>query len=331
MHKEPRINLAKDSQTMTVNSLATSSTSRKLQKQQFATQPAPLRPGADRVVLKCDSMGRPCKCVRPRRAPIAAVIRPVSWPFGDSHRALTVVSSWAIRDVSEAHGEPPCLESWLRLLSTRTAKGRGVKYWTTPALKSSSPREIASNSRRQSSCGNCRESTARWRASNAIRARFSRPRNCGPSPASASVTTRLTFQLRPIMASQSPSHPGTNEHSVAEQAVALLTAVFRDTHTRDREIRRGIWRRDCPRRLAGNTMGLVGLGRIGKAMVPRCRGLGLDVIAFDPYPDTKFAASTWRGTTVARRVAAPLGHREPAFALHAGHGRPHQRTNARAS
>ncbi|MEY4177695.1 MAG: D-3-phosphoglycerate dehydrogenase [Planctomycetota bacterium] len=84
--------------------------------------------------------------------------------------------------------------------------------------------------------------------------------------------------------------PGTNEHSVAEQAIALITAVFRDTHTRDREIRSGVWRRDCPRRLAGNTIGLVGLGRIGKAMVRRCQGLGLDVVAYDPMPDTRFAA-----------------------------------------
>lgn len=83
--------------------------------------------------------------------------------------------------------------------------------------------------------------------------------------------------------------PGTNEHSVAEQAIALLTAVFRDTHNRDREIRQGVWRRDCPRRLAGNTIGLVGLGRIGRAMVPRCRGLGLEIVAFDPVPDVEYA------------------------------------------
>jgi D-3-phosphoglycerate dehydrogenase len=83
--------------------------------------------------------------------------------------------------------------------------------------------------------------------------------------------------------------PGTNEHSVAEQAVALITAVFRDTCRRDREIRQNKWRRDCPRRLAGNTIGLVGLGRIGRAMTPRCQGLGLKVIAYDPFADAKFA------------------------------------------
>lgn len=83
--------------------------------------------------------------------------------------------------------------------------------------------------------------------------------------------------------------PGTNEHSVAEQAIALITGVFRDLARRDREIRAGVWRRDCPRRLAGNTIGLVGLGRIGKAMVPRCHGLGLQVVGFDPYADRTWA------------------------------------------
>jgi D-3-phosphoglycerate dehydrogenase/(S)-sulfolactate dehydrogenase len=56
-------------------------------------------------------------------------------------------------------------------------------------------------------------------------------------------------------------------------------------------VRQGIWRRDCPRRLAGNTIGLVGLGRIGKAMVPRCQGLGLKVLAYDPFADQAWAAA----------------------------------------
>ena len=83
--------------------------------------------------------------------------------------------------------------------------------------------------------------------------------------------------------------PGTNEHSVAEQAIALITAVFRDTARRDREIRDGQWRRNSPRRLAGNTIGLLGLGRIGRAMIPRCQGLGLDVIGYDPFAKPEMA------------------------------------------
>lgn len=85
--------------------------------------------------------------------------------------------------------------------------------------------------------------------------------------------------------------PGTNEHSVAEQAFSLIFSVFRDVAVRDAEIRAGGWRRNSVRRLAGNTLGLVGLGRIGKAMVPRAHGLGLKVVAFDPYADKAYAAA----------------------------------------
>ncbi len=42
-------------------------------------------------------------------------------------------------------------------------------------------------------------------------------------------------------------------------------------------------------RLAGRTIGLVGLGRIGRAVVPRAIGLGLRVLAYDPVPDRAFA------------------------------------------
>ncbi|MBI2823403.1 MAG: phosphoglycerate dehydrogenase [Planctomycetia bacterium] len=84
--------------------------------------------------------------------------------------------------------------------------------------------------------------------------------------------------------------PGTNEHSVAEHALALLLGVFRGFPGRDREVRTGVWQRRPLWRLAGKTIGLVGLGRIGKAVVPRAQALGLSVIAYDPLPDRDFAA-----------------------------------------
>lgn len=83
--------------------------------------------------------------------------------------------------------------------------------------------------------------------------------------------------------------PGTNQHSVAEQAIAFITSIFRDLAARDHEVRRGVWRRNPVRRLAGNTLGLVGFGRIGKAITPRALGLGLKVMAYDPFPDHEFA------------------------------------------
>ena len=84
--------------------------------------------------------------------------------------------------------------------------------------------------------------------------------------------------------------PGANEHSVAEQTIALLSGVTRGFPGRLDEVRRGQWIRRSLPRLAGRTMGLVGLGRIGKAVAPLALGLGLKVIAYDPYPDRDFAA-----------------------------------------
>ncbi len=84
--------------------------------------------------------------------------------------------------------------------------------------------------------------------------------------------------------------PGTNEISVAEHALALLLGVMRGFPQRQREVERGTWRRKSLPRLAGKTLGLVGLGRIGRAMVPRAQGLGLKVIACDPWADPAQAA-----------------------------------------
>ncbi|HEY2841540.1 MAG TPA: phosphoglycerate dehydrogenase [Pirellulales bacterium] len=85
--------------------------------------------------------------------------------------------------------------------------------------------------------------------------------------------------------------PGTNEHSVAEQTMALLLGVYRGFPGRDQEVRAGAWKRKPLRRLQGRTMGLIGLGRIGRAVAWRAQGLGLKVIAYDPFADRDFAGS----------------------------------------
>lgn len=85
--------------------------------------------------------------------------------------------------------------------------------------------------------------------------------------------------------------PGTNEVSVAEQTLALLLGVMRRVPQRDREVRHGKWIRRAGPRLGGKTLGLVGLGRIGRALVPRAQGLGLRVIACDPAADRQYTAA----------------------------------------
>ncbi len=88
--------------------------------------------------------------------------------------------------------------------------------------------------------------------------------------------------------------PGRNADAVAEMTVALLFAVNRGVVRADRDVREGQAYRDgtIPYQrfrawqLAGRTAGLVGLGAVGRATRWRLEGLGMHVIAADPYsPD----------------------------------------------
>ncbi|HZP29259.1 MAG TPA: NAD(P)-dependent oxidoreductase [Acidimicrobiia bacterium] len=85
--------------------------------------------------------------------------------------------------------------------------------------------------------------------------------------------------------------PGRNADAVAELAIALLLAVNRGVVRADRDVREGETYRDgtIPYQrfrawqLAGRTAGLVGLGAVGRATKWRLEGLGMRVIACDPY------------------------------------------------
>lgn len=79
--------------------------------------------------------------------------------------------------------------------------------------------------------------------------------------------------------------PGQNHDSVAEQAFGLMLAVLRKIATHDRGLRRGEWLRELTRPVRGQVLGLVGMGRIGKAMVPRAAAFGMKVVAHDVQPD----------------------------------------------
>ena len=87
--------------------------------------------------------------------------------------------------------------------------------------------------------------------------------------------------------------PGRNADAVAELTVGLLLAVNRGIVRADRDVREGEIYRDgtIPYQrfrawqLAGRTAGLVGLGAVGRATRWRLEGLGMRVIAHDPYAD----------------------------------------------
>ena len=68
----------------------------------------------------------------------------------------------------------------------------------------------------------------------------------------------------------------------SEMAWALIFAVAKRIGIEDRVIRAGGWQTGFPVPLAGKTLGLLGAGRLGGAMVPVAKALGMDVIAWSP-------------------------------------------------
>ena len=77
---------------------------------------------------------------------------------------------------------------------------------------------------------------------------------------------------------------GTEE--VADHAVALVLALYRQLFPLDAEAKGLGWRiksRDRMRRLRTQTLGIVGLGRIGTATALRAKAFGFRVVFFDPY------------------------------------------------
>jgi phosphoglycerate dehydrogenase-like enzyme len=69
----------------------------------------------------------------------------------------------------------------------------------------------------------------------------------------------------------------------SEMAWALIFAVAKRTGIEDRVIRAGGWQTGFPVPLAGKTLGLLGAGHLGGAMVPVARALGMDVIAWSQH------------------------------------------------
>jgi D-3-phosphoglycerate dehydrogenase / 2-oxoglutarate reductase len=85
--------------------------------------------------------------------------------------------------------------------------------------------------------------------------------------------------------------PQSNIISAAEQAMALLLGQARNLPQADGALKRGAWERSRWEgvELAGKTLGLVGLGRVGGLVAQRAAGFGMRVIAFDPYVSTERA------------------------------------------
>jgi len=91
--------------------------------------------------------------------------------------------------------------------------------------------------------------------------------------------------------------PTGNTTTTGELAVALILALARHIGPADRRVRGGTWGKQglVGTELTGKRLGVVGLGRIGRVVAERCRGLRMEVVAHDPYLQTSGAASPVEG------------------------------------
>ena len=83
--------------------------------------------------------------------------------------------------------------------------------------------------------------------------------------------------------------PGVNHTTVAEHVFGLMLAIYRDIVPQCNFVKSGNWKRLTGHELADKTIGVVGVGRIGKEVSTRARAFGMNVIGFDIYWDDKFA------------------------------------------
>ena len=81
--------------------------------------------------------------------------------------------------------------------------------------------------------------------------------------------------------------PGYSPEAVAEFAMALALTCVRRLHKAYIKVRNNNFSLDglLGRNLSGSTAGIIGTGKIGVAMARICRGFGMDVIAYDSYPN----------------------------------------------
>ena len=79
--------------------------------------------------------------------------------------------------------------------------------------------------------------------------------------------------------------PGGNTVSTAEHTISLLMALARHIPFADTSTKQGKWERGkfVGTQLAGKTLGIVGLGRVGREVARRAAGLDMKVVGYDPF------------------------------------------------
>lgn len=96
--------------------------------------------------------------------------------------------------------------------------------------------------------------------------------------------------------------PGVNHTTVAEHTFGLMLGLFRNLVEEANLTRAGAWTRLTGHEIMGKTIGIVGLGRIGREVAIRAKAFGMKVIGYDIYWPDEFARSY--GVTRCSSIAA---------------------------
>ena len=82
--------------------------------------------------------------------------------------------------------------------------------------------------------------------------------------------------------------PGINQVSVSEHVLALLFTFSKNIHLQYNSVQTGSWKRGIGSEIQGKTLGIIGLGAVGKELGKKAGALGMKVIAFDIFKDQEF-------------------------------------------
>ena len=83
--------------------------------------------------------------------------------------------------------------------------------------------------------------------------------------------------------------PGVNHTTVAEHCFMLMLALSKKLIEHVEWTKQGLWKRETGNEIAGKTLGIIGLGRIGREMAIRAKAFGMEVLAQDIYWPEAFA------------------------------------------
>jgi len=107
--------------------------------------------------------------------------------------------------------------------------------------------------------------------------------------------------------------PGIPTEAVAELALAMFLALSRNLRLQANLMQARRWERTTAHLLAGRTVGLIGLGRIGQRVAQLCRAFNVQVLAYDPLADKALA----RGLSVVLVAKEQLLREADIVSLHA--------------